>query len=131
MLESKVEDLDIEKEANPDVDGLVVKIMTEKINKKYQNRMSEEQRELIREYVFSLSGNEDKILSKLTKTKSDSLSILEKLQETTINNIILEKIEFVKQKIKNESFDEINDESMSRILTLIQLKKEITEALDV
>tara|TARA_R110001583_G_scaffold16272_8_gene66672 strand:- start:8321 stop:9175 length:855 start_codon:yes stop_codon:yes gene_type:complete len=131
LLESKVEDLDIEKEANPDVDGLVVKIMTEKINKKYQNRMSEEQRELIREYVFSLSGNEDKILSKLTKTKSDSLSILEKLQETTINNIILEKIEFVKQKIKNESFDEINDESMSRILTLIQLKKEITEALDV
>jgi len=131
LLESKVEDLEIEKEANPDVDGLVVKIMTEKINKKYQNRMSEEQRELIREYVFSLSGNEDKILSKLTKTKSDSLDILEKLQETTINNIILEKIEFVKQKIKNESFDEINDESMSRILTLIQLKKEIKEALDV
>ena len=131
LLESKEASIEIEKEANPDVDALVVKIMTEKINKKYQNRMSEEQRELIREYVFSLSGNEDKILSKLAKTKSDSLQVLKNLQETTVNNVILEKIEFVKQKINNESFDQINDESMSRILTLIQLKKEIKEALDV
>jgi len=131
LLESKEEILEIEKESNPDVDALVVKIMTEKINKKYQNRMSEEQRELIREYVFSLSGNEGKILAKLTKTKSDSLQSLEALQETTVNNVILEKIEFVKQKIKSESFDKINDDSMSRILTLIQLKKEIKEALDV
>ena len=38
LLESKVEDLEIEKEANPDIDGLVVKIMTEKINKKEKKK---------------------------------------------------------------------------------------------
>tara|TARA_R110002060_G_scaffold23390_1_gene31644 strand:+ start:906 stop:1601 length:696 start_codon:yes stop_codon:yes gene_type:complete len=66
-------------DVKPDInsDSLVVKILTEKFNKKYHDRLNEEQKEIIRTYVFSISNdNSDSIRQKL-----------ETIKETTIRQI--------------------------------------------
>jgi len=122
---------DINDGANPDVNSLVVNIMTEKINKRYSGKINGEQRDLIRDYVFSISNNKDiKIKSKLTGVKDNILSDLKLFREKTNNKILLEKIDTVSKKLISESFDKVNDESISRFLVLIQLRQELKESLN-
>ncbi|MAE83209.1 MAG: hypothetical protein CMB80_10760 [Flammeovirgaceae bacterium] len=122
---------DINDGANPDVNSLVVNIMTEKINKRYSGKINGEQRDLIRDYVFSISNNKDiKIKSKLTGVKDNILSDLKLFREKTNNKILLEKIDTVNKKLISESFDKVNDESISRFLVLIQLRQELKESLN-
>ena len=122
---------DINDGANPDVNSLVVNIMTEKINKRYSGKINGEQRDLIRDYVFSISNNKDiKIKSKLTGVKDNILSDLKLFREKTNNKILLEKIDTVSKKLISESFDKVNDESVSRFLVLIQLRQELKESLN-
>jgi len=122
---------DINDGANPDVNSLVVNIMTEKINKRYSGKINGEQRDLIRDYVFSISNNKNiKIKSKLTGVKDNILSDLKLFREKTNNKILLEKIDTVSKKLISESFDKVNDESVSRFLVLIQLRQELKESLN-
>jgi len=123
--------IDLEKDIDSDVNSLVVDIMTEKINKRYKGKLSSTQRDVIKEYIFSLSENKnDKILNKLNEIKNRTISNLESFKTVTKNSVLLEKIEEVKDKIVSESFDKIDDDSISRFLVLIQLQQELKEAID-
>jgi hypothetical protein len=127
----KKKDTQIEDHASPDVNSLVVKIMTEKINKKYKGKLTKDQSELIQEYVFSLSEKTDeRIREKLKNVKSTSIRDLDKFRDSTNNNVLLEKIHEVKNTIQGENLNEISDESVSKFLVLIQLKKELREAIN-
>ena len=124
--ETRIEDC-----TSPDVNNLVVKIMTEKINKKYSDKMTKDQSRLIQEYVFSLSERtNNRIVKKLNKVKVDSIKDLDRFRDSTSNDVLLEKIQEVKSIIEKESINEISDDSISRFLVLIQLKKELREALN-
>ena len=124
LLEKKTEQ-DLKSHENKDVNSLVVNIMTEKINKKYSGALDNEQRNVLQEYVFSLSGDkESNIKKKLYEIKDACLDDLNLFKSKTASAFLLEKIESVKSKILNESFDNINDESISRFLVMMQLKKE-------
>ena len=130
LLKEKLS-VDIEDYASPDINNLVVKIMTEKINKKYRGKLTKDQSELIQEYVFSLSEKTDsRIRQKLQKVKQAATKDLDRFKENTENTVLLEKIQEVKSTISNQNLNEINDESISRFLVLIQLKKELKEALN-
>jgi len=138
QYESKVAEMLLEKrdtpsldDIDPDVNSLVVTIMTEKINNRYSGKLSKEQRDLMRDYVFSISSDKDDgIRKRLTETKDDILLDLEAFKKKTDNSIILEKIGEVREKLLNESFNNIDDESVSRFLVLINLRQELKEALD-
>jgi len=138
QYESKVAELLLEKrdtpsldDIDPDVNSLVVNIMTEKINNRYGEKLSREQRDLMRDYVFSSASNKnDGIRKRLIEAKNDILLDLEVFKKKTENKIILEKIDGVHEKLLKESFDNINDESVSRFLVLINLRQELKEALD-
>jgi len=138
QYESKVAERLLEKkespelnDVNPDVNSLVVNIMTEKINNRYKGKLSKEQRELMKDYVFSLSENKNyKIKRKLIEAKDDILSDLDTFKTNTDNRVLLEKISIVSEKLLSESFNEINDESISRFLVLISLRQELREAID-
>jgi len=121
----------IDSDVNSDVNSLVVKLMTEKINKRYSGRLNREQIDLMRDYVFSLTDNKvDKIKNRLVEAKDDILSDLTRFRKNTTNKVLLDKIDVVSKKLIGESFNSINDESISRFLVLIQLRQELKESLN-
>jgi hypothetical protein len=123
--------INVEDIKNPNIDSLVVKIMSEKINKKYDGKLGDLQKHVLKEYVFSLTDDkDDRIRSVLTNIKDDTLLDLDNLKISTSNNVILEKIDLVKSRVHSENLDKIDDESISRFLVLISLRKEIREALN-
>ena len=110
---------------------LVVKIMSEKINKKYGKSLTRDQKTILQEYVFSISEDTDeRICSRLNEIKNKSISDLDNFKLITNNSVLLEKISDVKEKILLESADDISDESISRFLVLVKLREEIKEALN-
>ena len=131
LLESKTEPTDISSLSDPSIDSLVVKIMTEKLNTKYGDSLSESQKDIIRTYVFSISEDGgDTIRKKLSKIKSSVLSEMKTLREKTDNKVLLEKIDGVNQKIIDQNVDQVDDNSISRFLTISRLRKEILESIN-
>jgi len=132
-LIEKKDNSTLEESIEPDIDSLVVKIMTEKINKKYKNTFSLDQRQLLNSYAFS-SIDKSKKLSlsfseNLREIKSNSLEVLKKLEKTCDNKIILDKISDVRDRVISESMENINDNTVIRFLTLLDLCNEIKESL--
>lgn len=131
LLSDKPDVIDESSIKNEDVDSLVVKIMTEKLNGKYTGILTSDQREIIREYVFSLEADDETaIRDKLSKVKTESLSKLDKFKSITDNKILLEKIDDVSLKIQAECSSELNDESISRFLILMNLSNELGDAIN-
>jgi len=129
LLEKEVKQL--EQDVNPDVDTLVVKILSEKFNEKYGSCLNETQRDLIKSYVFSIANDEgESIKQSLAALRETVLSDLDRLQQQTDNQILMEKMCDVKERIVSESVEDITDATISRFLVISQLKDEITEALN-
>jgi len=116
---------------NEDVNSLVVKIMTEKLNARYGSSLDKDQKSILREYVFSKSlGPNSRISTQLEKSKRDCLADLNSYKDQTENSTILEKIHEVSDRIQNESIDLVDDEKISKFLVIMQLKRELQEALN-
>jgi len=126
LLSEKKDESDLEKHIDPDVNSLVIKILTEKFNKKYGEKLNEEQKELIKFYVFSLEDNTQENISRfLFELKSKTLEKITRFKDTTDNDVILEKIDDVSNKINNLPVEEINDQSISKYLTVSRLSYEL------
>jgi len=123
---------DVVEEIDNDVDTLVVKIMTEKLNKKYVGALTSEQRNLVRNYVFSLqSDNLDSFKKRLNEIKKDTISNLTNFKESFKNQILLEKVDAVLENILKIDYDtEISDETIAKFLTISHLKNELQEAFN-
>ena len=127
LLSEKKQSEILEEQVDPDVNVLVIKILTEKFNKKYGEKLNEEQKELIKFYVFSLEEEtQEKLTGFLTELKSQTLDKVIKFKDNTDNNVILEKIDEVKNKINNLPTEEIDDQSISRYLAVSRLSYELT-----
>jgi len=123
-------DIDIEDHQDKDIDSLVVKIMTEKINKKYSRMFDSNQRDLIKEYAFSIqSGDSTSLRSKIIDVKRKSIEDLDALESSAKNETISKKISNVREKIVNESVPDvlvdIDDTKVTRFLTLIDMSNQI------
>ena len=123
----------LEEEKNQDIDGLVVKIMTEKINKKYGKDFDRDQRKILKLYAFSTSSGDnagrqdlEKYLLEVSDKAIKNISLLEK---QTKNQILKNKISNVRDQIITESKRDPDDKKIVRFLTLIDLCKEIKESV--
>jgi hypothetical protein len=104
-----------------DVDNFVVKLMAEKFNERYSSSLDEDQRSLLKNYVFS---NNHKVISdEMNQLKENSLDRL--TGYSTTSQYVLSKVDHVRQKILEQDFSIVNDESVKRSLTLIQLMKQL------
>jgi hypothetical protein len=125
---------DLNSEANHDVNSLVVRLMTEKINKKYSGRFDNSQRELLSKYAFFMSetspDTKDSVISHLSKIKNESLDRLNQFQEKNNNKYLSEKIDDVRDKIINETASAVNDKKVTRFLTLIDMCNQIEESIN-
>lgn len=114
---------------NENIDTLVVKLMNEKFNTKYDDKLSTQQKELIKEYIFSMQNDGGiSIKSKSIKIQNDALTELEKIRKTEKSSVILEKIDFVKQRVLTLDLDEIDDSKLAKLMTLTQLINEMKGA---
>jgi hypothetical protein len=128
LLEEKTAAVDISEQVDSNVDTLVTKIMTEKFNNKYADTLSQEQKEIIRSYVFSIAKDQGESIREFLSEMSTSLvKSLEELREETDNKVLLEKIDKVKIKIESLDIEDVNDETVSRFLVVSQLNQEIME----
>jgi len=125
-LTSEREPVQVDQPTDKNVDALVVKLMNEKFNSKYDDKLSVHQKDLIKEYVFSIQAdNGISIKAKSIKIQNDALTELEKIRKTEKNSVILEKIDSVNQRIKALDLTEIDDSKLAKLMTLTQLINEM------
>jgi len=109
----------------PQVNNLVVKIMTEKFNKRYGQKLTELQRSLIKQYVFIETTPNFK--STLDSIKENCIKDLKQYQNSCDSSVVKEKIKPVIAELKDLNTDSINDEMFGRFMTLCQLQNELKE----
>ena len=123
IQEKQHEDLQEQKDA--DVNNLVVKIMTEKFNKKYGQQLTEVQKELIKQYVFSANGSSTGFINTLSKIKEQTLKDLRKYKINCDNDHVSKKINEVLNDVQGLDINTLDDVTMSRFLTLCALSEEL------
>jgi hypothetical protein len=130
LMETK-EDDDVSVHKNDDINSLTVKIMTEKFNKKYNDTLNDEQAEMIKEYVFSLdNGNTDGFREYLADIKKTVMGELDTYAIVCDNQILNEKMELIRQNVRDLSTDQINDDTVSKFLLVSTLRSELLEKDD-
>jgi len=121
-LSREKSDTNIEEEYNSEIDGLVVKVMSEKLNKKYSTKISTDQISLIKSYIFSENLDETKKLAESIKEKAlECLAEYSKSQE----GHSLEKANEVMSLVESQNIDNLNDETLTRFLQMTQVVEEL------
>jgi hypothetical protein len=132
IYESKVHDilredkkiLNIENEANSEVDSLVVRIMQEKFQKKYKPILSNKQSKIIELYVYNKEA-ETKLL--LNKVKKEVVNKVKKFKENCENQILLEKSGEVIINLSDLDENKIDDDNIARFLLACKLCDQLEE----
>jgi len=112
-----------------DVDRLVVNLMTEKVNKKYSN-LNEEQKDVIRLYVFSKDDVhvKESLVEKLSGIKNKFLAVLPAHRHEFVNDkVLIDKLSEVKNTLLKEysDFSSVNDDMVGFYLGLSKLEHEV------
>jgi hypothetical protein len=111
-----------------DVNQLVVNIMTEKLNKKFANSLTEQQRTIIREFVFSPPGSDQSRLKRvMTSARDQAVSDLDNYMRVENNEYIRERAGDVRAALVGLNADVIDDNAVVKFLTASKLSQEIQE----
>lgn len=115
----------LKEEHNKEVDNLVVKLMTEKFNDKYGKQLTEVQQMLVKQYVFAESGDTEGFKQLLNKIQETVLRDLSEYGTTCENKHVANKINEVKEDIRSLDINTLDDQTMTRFLTLCDLSEEL------
>jgi len=115
---------DIENEYDEQIDPLVVKVMAEKLNRKYGSKMTPDQITLIKTYIFAENKEAARLFAESIKEKAlDKLNeYLEGKEESEA-----QKIQEVMELISSQKSDNLDDETLTRFLQMTQIVQEIEE----
>ena len=110
------------------VDSLVVKILSEKFNKKYAGTLTEDQRALIRDYgTMNTDGPRDQMVERAQRIKESSLQTLDMIEKTEKNQIIQESLQGIRSRVSSLDVKNLDDEKLGKLMTLSQLIEETKE----
>tara|TARA_R110001592_G_scaffold6744_3_gene36390 strand:- start:2287 stop:3129 length:843 start_codon:yes stop_codon:yes gene_type:complete len=115
----------LSEQKSPEASNLVVKIMTEKFNKKYGSKLTDQQRVLIKNYVLS-----DKKIDFESTLNSIRESCIRDLKSYSLNcesTVVAKKITPVIKELKQLDTKNLNDENFSKFMTLCHLQEELKE----
>jgi len=115
----------LSEEHTKEVDNLVVKVMTEKFNEKYSKQLTEVQQMLIKEYVFSENGDTERFQSMLANIKETVIRDLSDYESDCDNNHVSNKINEVKEDVRSLDINTLDDNTMTRFMTLCNLSEEL------
>ena len=125
ILTRPKETVKLSEERNKEVDNLVVKVMTEKFNQKYSSQLSDLQQLLIKEYVFNENTDGKAFKHVLKRIKETVLRDLSDYTSECDNTIVAKKINEVKDDIRTLDINTLDDQTMTRFLTLCTLSEEL------
>ena len=128
LMTPREDKYDLEKLKDNNIDALVLRLMSEKVNDKYSKLLNEEQKEIIKNYAFSIENDENgKLRESLVKIKEGILSNIKEYvnNDKEKNQYILEKLNKTEEMILNENLEVVDDEVITRFLKYSQLKQEL------
>lgn len=112
---------------DPSNDALVVKLMTEKLNKRYSGRLSPIQRSLLN--MYALDGVTQKLSENFAAIKNDTLLQLDKYKQDVTaagDTYTLNKLNEVRVSVSSLDHTNIDDVTVARFLKLCELKDELS-----
>jgi hypothetical protein len=111
----------------PGMTRLLMKVMTKKLNEKYAISLDEDQKSLLKTYIFSTANSDPAIISrKLHEVKSELVGSINGYTSINPENTYLtEKMSQVKGQLLSESLDLIDDNTVTRFMMYMKLNKEI------
>jgi len=110
-------------------DRLVLKIMTEKFNKRYGEELTRDQQKIIEGYVFLSDKAPNKLQEFFKVKKVEALNSLETFEDKSENKYLLSKLDEVRKKIESLPSNDINDENVVKFLTLTKMINEIKKEI--
>ncbi|MBT7914879.1 hypothetical protein HN588_13330 [Candidatus Bathyarchaeota archaeon] len=127
LLQEKVEP-DLAQLGKTDADSLVVRIMSEKLNDRYNKDLNSEQKEIVRSYTL-MNTTEDKnsLVGYLKAIREGVLEELGAYLEDAGNQVLNEKADRVRRDIEGLTVESLNDETITRFMTISQLRAELKE----
>lgn len=124
MKSEKQEQHTLEDLTTNEVNSLTVKVMNEKFEKKWGDKLNESQKSLLRDYIH---GKVDE--SMLESIKRRAVRGLNRLKESTDSQIILEKLDDVRRSVESADVKSLDDDGIVRFMQITQLYQEL-EAKD-
>lgn len=115
-----------------EVTSLSLKLMQEKLERKYSTTLSSEQISLINYYVkASTRGDSKKLREACVDIKARSIKALSQLRRENGDKMLTEKVDPVKKEIESLPESKIQESDLSRYLTLIKLVSEVEDKENV
>jgi len=104
---------------------LLMKVMTKKLNEKYNGILNEQQKSLIKAYAYSTaSEDQTSIRMKLQETKSDLVGLIDGY-ETEANEYLKNKLQETKGTLLGENLELVDDETVTRFMLYSKLRDEL------
>lgn len=115
-----------------EVDGLVLRLMNEKMNRKYNDSLNQEQKQILQMYVFSKNdpGVKARLSEELTKVRTKTLKKLdESLAHDPEAKKAASKLGEIKEMLLREYHDtsDPNDKTISFYLSISKLNEELSD----
>ena len=110
-------------------DKLVLKIMNEKFNRRYNEELTNDQKAIIEGYVFLSDKSPNKLQEFFKIKKMEAFNVLESFEDSSENQYLLSKLDVVRTKINELPVNNINDENVVKFLTLTKMISEIKKEL--
>lgn len=106
---------------------LLMKVMTKKLNEKYNGVLNDQQKSLIKAYAYSTaSSDQTSLVLKLKEIKDSLLSLIETYSaEVKDNEYLRNKLEETKVTLMSETLDDVDDPTVTRFMLYSRLKDEL------
>ena len=106
---------------------LLMKVMTKKLNEKYDSVLNKQQKSLIRAYAFSTASDDmTSIKMKLHEAKDNLLDLIEQYETgDQKNDYVKNKLDEVKSCLIQENLGDVDDSTVTRFMLYSRLKEEL------
>ena len=106
---------------------LLMKVMTKKLNEKYEGVLNDQQKSLVKAYAYSTAScDQTSIKLKLREVKDDLLTLIDTYDHTqSPNEYLKSKLQETKETLLNESLEAVDDETVTRFMLYSRLRDEL------
>lgn len=107
---------------------LLMKVMSKKINEKYESVLNEQQKSLVKAYAYSTAADDQTSLRmKLNDVKDDLVRLIEEYDNSSSppNEYLRNKLQETKNLLVSEDLAAIDDDTVTRFMLYSRLKDEL------
>jgi len=106
---------------------LLMKVMTKKLNEKYANVLNDDQKSLVKAYVFSTANSDPTVIQKkLSEIKGELLNRINEYKNSHSDNKYLnDKLNEAQNKLLSEDISNVDDDTITRFMLYTKLSTEL------